>query len=78
MRRPILRRKFKSSPLRVGQSARPSATFSSPQWNQRRIVTYLEGIRASIETVKQMQAETAAELGALLPSVLDKAFSGAL
>jgi len=31
-----------------------------------------------MDCVKQLQAETAAELDALLPSVLDRAFSGEL
>jgi hypothetical protein len=31
-----------------------------------------------VDELKRLQAETAAELDALLPSVLDKAFKGAL
>jgi type I restriction enzyme, S subunit len=45
---------------------------------QRRIVAYLNDLRAKIDTLKQLQAETAAELVALLPSVLDQAFKGKL
>jgi type I restriction enzyme S subunit len=33
---------------------------------------------ASIEGVKALQAETAVELGAMLPAILDKAFKGEL
>jgi hypothetical protein len=29
-----------------------------------------------VDKLKRLQAETAAELGALLPSILDKAFKG--
>ena len=35
-----------------------------------------EAIFAQVDTLKKLQAETAAEIGALLPSVLDKAFKG--
>jgi type I restriction enzyme, S subunit len=45
---------------------------------QRRIVAYLDDLQARIATLKQLQAETAAELNALLPAVLDKAFKGEL
>jgi type I restriction enzyme S subunit len=34
--------------------------------------------KAKIDTLKQLQAETQAELDALLPSILDKAFKGEL
>ncbi len=42
---------------------------------QRRLVTYLDGLTAQ---VKRLQTETAVELTALLPSILDKAFKGEL
>ncbi len=45
---------------------------------QKLIVGYLNHLQAKVDVVKQLQAETAAELDALLPSVLDKAFSGEL
>jgi len=45
---------------------------------QRRIVSYLDGLETKLDALKHAQAETAAELDALLPSVLDKAFSGEL
>jgi len=45
---------------------------------QRRIVSYLDGLETQLNALKQLQAETAAELDALLPSVLDKAFNGEL
>lgn len=45
---------------------------------QDRIVAELNEIRAEIDTLKRLQIETAAELDALLPSVLDRAFRGEL
>ena len=45
---------------------------------QRRIVAYLDGLQAKVDALKRLQAETAAELDAMLPSVLDKAFRGEL
>jgi type I restriction enzyme, S subunit len=49
-----------------------------PQPEQRRIVAYLDGLQAKVDALKKLQAETAAELAALLPSILDKAFKGEL
>lgn len=49
-----------------------------PIFEQRRIVTYLNGLQAKMSSLKLMQAETTAELDALLPSVLDKAFKAQL
>lgn len=45
---------------------------------QRRIVTYLDNLQAKIDALKHLQAETEAELDALMPSILDKAFKGEL
>jgi type I restriction enzyme S subunit len=45
---------------------------------QRRIVAYLDGLRAKVDAVKKLQTGTTAELDALLPSILDKAFKGEL
>ena len=49
-----------------------------PLSEQRRIVAYLDDIQAKVDALKRLQAETAAELDALLPSILDKAFKGEL
>lgn len=49
-----------------------------PLAEQQRIVSYLDGLVAQVERLKQLQTETAAKLGALLPSILDKAFKGEL
>ena len=45
---------------------------------QRRIVAYLDGLQAQVDRLKALQAQTAAELEALLPSILDRAFKGEL
>ena len=45
---------------------------------QRRIVSELDRLQAQVDALKKLQAETATELDAFLPSVLDKAFSGNL
>jgi type I restriction enzyme, S subunit len=49
-----------------------------PPGEQRRIVAYLDGLQAKVDALKRLQAETAAELDALLPSILDRAFKGHL
>lgn len=45
---------------------------------QRRIVSYLDSLQDKIDTLKQLQAETSRELDAMLPAVLERAFSGQL
>jgi len=45
---------------------------------QRKIVADLEALQAEVDRLKHLQAVTAAELDALLPSVLSKAFAGEL
>jgi type I restriction enzyme S subunit len=52
------------------------SNFPLPE--QRRIVVYLDNLQAKVNTLKRLQAETATELDALLPSILDKAFKGEL
>ena len=49
-----------------------------PLSEQRRIVSELDALQAQVDALKRLQAETAAELDALLPSILDKAFKGQL
>lgn len=46
--------------------------------DQNHIVEFLDSLRSQIESLKQLQSETSAELDALLPSILDKAFKGEL
>ena len=53
--------------------------FSYPTLpEQRRIVANLAELQAQVDTLKRLQAETAAELAALLPAILDRAFKGEL
>ncbi len=49
-----------------------------PLIEQRRIVAYLDGLQQKVENMKHLQAETAAELGAMLPAILDREFKGEL
>jgi type I restriction enzyme S subunit len=49
-----------------------------PLAEQRRIVAELDALQAEVDALKRLQAETAAELDALLPSILDHAFKGEL
>jgi type I restriction enzyme, S subunit len=49
-----------------------------PLPEQRRIVAELDALQAEVDALKRLQADTAAELDALLPSILDKAFKGEL
>ena len=49
-----------------------------PPSDQRRIVAELDALKAEVERLKALQVETAAELDALLPSILDRAFKGEL
>ena len=50
----------------------------APFTEQRRIVTHLDAIQGKVEALRALQSETAAELDALLPSVLNRAFAGEL
>lgn len=49
-----------------------------PLPEQHRIVAYLDNLHSKVDALKRLQVETAAELDALLPSILDKAFKGEL
>lgn len=50
----------------------------APLTEQRRIVAELDALQAQVDALKRQQAETAAELDALLPAILDRAFRGDL
>jgi type I restriction enzyme, S subunit len=49
-----------------------------PLPEQRRIVAELAALQAEVDALKNFQAETATELDALLPAILDRAFKGEL
>lgn len=45
---------------------------------QHWIVSELDALKAEVDALKRLQSETAAELAALLPAILDRAFKGEL
>jgi type I restriction enzyme S subunit len=47
-----------------------------PLPEQRCIVAYLDSLQAKVDALRRLQAETNAELDALMPAVLDRAFKG--
>ena len=47
--------------------------FPPMDWQNR-----IADVQAQVDSLKKVQAETSAELDALLPSILDKAFKGEL
>lgn len=47
-----------------------------PLPEQRHIVAYLDELQAKVDALRHLQAETGAEMDALMPAVLDKAFKG--
>lgn len=49
-----------------------------PLSEQRQIVDGLDALQMEVERLKRLQAKTSAEIDALLPSILDKAFKGEL
>ena len=49
-----------------------------PLAHQHRVISYLRNVQAKVDSLKQRQGETAAELDALLPAVLARAFRGEL
>jgi len=68
---------FRLTELNVSDMRRiPVPVPSLPE--QHRIVAYLDDLQAKVDALKRLQSETAAELDALLPSILDKAFKGEL
>jgi type I restriction enzyme S subunit len=49
-----------------------------PLPEQRRIVAELDALQAEVDALKRLQTETAADLDAVLPAILDRAFKGEL
>jgi type I restriction enzyme S subunit len=49
-----------------------------PLPEQRRVVAYLDALQGKVDALKALQEKTGAELDALLPSILEKAFRGEL
>ncbi len=64
---------------KINQSQLQAFIMSYPPiLEQRRIVTYLDSLQTQVGAMKALHAETGAELNALLPAVLDRAFKGEL
>jgi type I restriction enzyme S subunit len=61
-----------------GANAKSFVVPVPPLPQQCRIVAELDALQAKVDELKRRQAETAAELDALLPSILDRAFKGEL
>ena len=85
VRQPSFRRdaeaNFKGSAgqQRVPQTFLEAYEIPVPTVNeQRHIVTYLDGLQAQVDELAALQDATQAEIDALLPSVLDRAFRGEL
>jgi len=66
---PTLDRKKAHSQIKVHIPALPE---------QGQIVAHLDGLADKVDALNHLQTETAAEIGALLPSILDRAFKGEL
>jgi type I restriction enzyme S subunit len=49
-----------------------------PLSEQQQIVAYMDKLQAKVDALERLQTETTAEIVALLPSILDKAFKGGL
>ncbi len=49
-----------------------------PLLEQQRIIADMKDLQAQVDALKRLQTETASELDALLPSILDRAFRGEL
>jgi type I restriction enzyme S subunit len=65
--------------VNISQSILRATPIAYPAlYDQRRIVAELDALQLQVDALKKLQAETAAELDALLPSILDKAFKGEL
>jgi type I restriction enzyme S subunit len=65
----------------IGISGGNAKSFQVPVpsiQDQHRIVAELDAIQSQVDALKKLQTETGAELDALLPSILDKAFKGEL
>lgn len=52
--------------------------FDLPLDRQRALVSEFDALQAKVNAVKVLQAETVAELNAMIPAILDKAFKGEL
>jgi type I restriction enzyme S subunit len=65
-------------PHLTGVKLKAYQVFVPPLAEQRQIVAELDALQTEVDALKRLQAETAAELDALLPSILDRAYKGEL
>lgn len=84
LRSPQIQQQFKHKQTQAAQPKLALHRIASthiplpPMAEQRRIVAYLDGLQAQVDALKKLQTQTAAELDALLPAILDRAFKGEL
>jgi type I restriction enzyme S subunit len=84
LRSPQVQQQFKKKQTEAAQPKLALHRIASTQIpipplpQQRRIVAYLDSLQAQVDALKKLQAQTAAELDALFPSILDRAFKGGL
>ncbi len=65
--------------VNISQTILRSTPIAYPSVSeQHRIVAELDALQSRVDALKKLQAETATELDAMLPSILDKAFKGEL
>ena len=75
----ILKAKTGTTSHHVNIRALRSVLLSVPDLpEQRRVLNGLDTLQPAIQSLKQLQADSAAEFDALLPAVLDRAFRGEL
>ena len=63
---------------RQGRERDQDGTWHPRLTRNRRVVAYLDDLQARVDCFKALHTQTQAELDALLPSILDKAFNGEL
>jgi len=79
MRPDYLKNSFGGAQPNISQKMiRETEIALPPLPEQRRIVAYLDVLQAKVDTLRRLQAETGAEMDALLPAVLDRTFKGEL
>lgn len=61
-----------------GEKIKNAQVPEIPLPEQRRIVAELDALKLEVDALKRQQAEASAELDALLPAILDRAFKGEL
>jgi type I restriction enzyme S subunit len=77
MRPDYLKNSFGGAQPNISQKMiRETEIALPPLSEQRRIVAYLDALQAKVDALRRLQAETGAEMDALLPAVLDRAFKG--